>query len=372
MSLNFDISTGAAFPSQAFAEINAKLDVIINKLDSISNDLTNILNAIPCNTLQQDFRNLIIVPLEAFYFSLKTLLQNLQSSNPDLLRSVRSQCHTIGFQVLHSHMRKFINERSVVFAQTCAYYKSSIINQWAVAVENAAALFVFAVKGCEQINNNYNSFFDFDRFNGEIVRSLNYYKTYRFPLEFIRDKQGFSSVIINILRTKSSQDSVAELESNYGYFKWHVIRYKVDKSGNHGWEFSKFAFWDRSDLSQATVCSAVHYIDPNILNASWMKALVSWCLPNLFPLNNHEIEINHSTHNAQANVGNTFNLNPGKSFSYIFGQDDGRHWIDTAGSSNSELRCAKRQYYTTCASLTKVYEPNQEFITGQSPIFPLP
>jgi hypothetical protein len=95
-------------------------------------------------------------------------------------------------------------------------------------------------------------------------------------------------------------------------------------------------------------------------------------LDGLASLNNHEIEINHSTHNAQANVGNTFNLNPGKSFSYIFGQDDGRHWIETAGSSNSELRCAKRQYYTTCASLTKVYAPNQEYISGQTPIFPIP
>ena len=67
MELNFDISTGAAFPSQAFEEINAKLDVIIDKLNSISNDLTNILNAIPCNTLQQDFRNQIKAPLESIY-----------------------------------------------------------------------------------------------------------------------------------------------------------------------------------------------------------------------------------------------------------------------------------------------------------------
>jgi hypothetical protein len=53
------------------------------------------------------------------------------------------------------------------------------------------------------------------------------------------------------------------------------MRYKVDKSGNNGWEYSKFSFMDRADLSQATACSTIQlYQDPGILGG-WVKALVS-------------------------------------------------------------------------------------------------
>lgn len=71
-------------------------------------------------------------------------------------------------------------------------------------------------------------------------------------------------------------------------------------------------------------------------------------------------------------IENTANLNKDKSFSYIFSQDDEKHWIDIAGSSGSEFRCVKHAWWTTYASLTKVYAPNQEFISGQTPIFPIP
>ena len=125
-------------------------------------------------------------------------------------------------------------------------------------------------------------------------------------------------------------------------------------------------------MSQASVCSAVHYKDISILSSDWLKGLVSWCIPNLFPLNNHEINMYYASDSAYNNVENTANLNKDKSFSYIFSHDDGGYFIETAGSDGSELRCQRQRYYTTCASLTKVYEPNQEFISGQSPVFPIP
>ncbi len=372
MTLNFDISTGAAFPSQAFEEINAKLDVIIDKLNSISNDLTNIINAIPCEALKQDFRNEIQTPLESIYFALRSYFRNLQSSNKQVLSAIRSQCHSKDFGKIHAQLRAFVNDRSLTYVRSCGLYKSSNIKQWVASIENMASLFVFVIKGCEEVNDDYNSFFDFNLFKDEIIKSLDYFKTYRFPLEFIRDRSlGFSSLILNILRTKSSQNSVAELESNYDYFKWHVIRYKVDRSGHGGWEYSKFAFKDGADLSQATVCSAIHYQDPGILGG-WLKALVSWCLPNLFPLNNHEINMYYTNDAVFNNVENIANLNKDKSFGYIFSQDGGNHWIETAGSSDSELRCIKHAWYTTCASRAKDYAPNQEFISGQTPIFPIP
>jgi hypothetical protein len=152
------------------------------------------LNAIPCNTLQQDFRNNLKAPLESIYFSLKSLLKNLQSSNQDLLRSVRSDCHFSNIGLIHTQLRLFVNERSLTYVRSCeggGLYKSSSIKKWVASIENIAALFVFAVKGCEIINNKHNSLFDFNLFN-EIVKSLNYFKTYRFLLEFIRDRSlGF-------------------------------------------------------------------------------------------------------------------------------------------------------------------------------------
>jgi hypothetical protein len=100
----------------------------------------------------------------------------------------------------------------------------------------------------------------------------------------------------------------------------------------------------------------------SIIGRGWLQAIVMWCSPAAYPLNNGQIVIKNGSSFVFTNVDAKVNANPAfiNDCSYVFGHDNEGVMIEKAANDGSEFHRNFIRYYTLCASLSKNFFMNEE------------
>lgn len=113
-----------------FDIINKKLNEILKKVDTIYEDVKNLIEIVPCEEIKSDYRNRI----------------------RELFRDP-----TEGLAM------KNLEQEAIIYAKSCARYESDKLDFWSKSVIKMSQLFVFSLAHCEHIAE-YKTDFNLDKF----------------------------------------------------------------------------------------------------------------------------------------------------------------------------------------------------------------
>lgn len=354
--------------SSSLADI---LNDILPQLTIMQQDLTSFIQTITsnqCTSLKSQLETQIQQPIDSIFTSLQSYFKSTAATLN--LNQIQNQCQiTINLNQTYKSIQAYINQDSVDYVRKCSSnnngYTKPIINKWETSIKDMSLLFVFGLKGCEKVTSK-SSGFNLDQFSTELSQSIEYNRGFGFNKRFVKDTQfGLRKVIANIInKNEHARQSVLSLKKDYDQFHWHFIRYQTERNDNSH-RYSQFAIVNDSLIeTQATLCSSIHlYADDNNNNN---KALVAWCLVDLYPLNNRDIKFSEESiaNQADLNVQDTLERNEGTYFNYNLAVDFTHKWIETEGSYLSELKCQLLETIEMrmcwCASKKKDLSPDDE------------
>jgi len=332
--------------SNPLAEINKKLDEILNHLESISKSIESVISSIGCVNLQNDLRNNIRNKLNGLISLLRVYYKNPsnQQYKNDIINKCRDQ--TQGVEKIYSDFKIFLEEDTANFMKSCGYYENDAVNSWAQSVLGIAKMFIFVLASCEQINE-YKSSFVIYKFSYEIEKFVQYYTYKGFPEAFVKDPThvGLKSVVEGYINKKKNAYEIESLlRQRFGYFNWHVIRYSVQMCANRGRYDAWYAYTPDEIPIKGTICSSALW-EATFKNC--LNYLVAWCISDDLGNNNLQIHGDGTT-NPYGSVANTNNANLGVWLNYILSVNlfDGG-WTESAGN---DLKCSHMGVLYTCAS----------------------
>jgi hypothetical protein len=278
------------FKSPTMCELNQKIDLILVKLDQISNEIKIIGDKVECTSIKQDYRNEIAKKSEHLLNQFKQY--EITHLKQEAKKSIIETCmhRTEGIStILSSFYMLLKNENVIDEFKYCCHYQKQKADKWALKIRQFSILFVLIVGWCEDAYG-YETDFDPHTFIQDVEKRVNYHLEFTLLESFVNDpgSNGLENAVLNVL--KENQDSCYDkLKHLYGFFDWDVIQYSRILVG-----FEQHA----AIRSTHPFYGGMHYIRIDGLKRN---AFVMWCLAGKVNLANfHRNSIIETIRNLSA------------------------------------------------------------------------